>query len=152
MTYEGFAIWAEPGAPIGASELAAVAADVLLQAGRIDDAETFVRIGEKAQAESPENFFAAELLRLRALLSRSAGDQAAAEQGLRRAIDIAKRQHADLFVLRAADALAQLLHARGRSSEAEAVLRPALDAMTEGLEQPDMLRAKATLQLCVRRQ
>jgi hypothetical protein len=150
--HEGFAIWAEPGAPIGASELAAVAADVLLQAGRIDDAETFVRIGEKAQAESPENFFAAELLRLRALLSRSAGDPAAAELGLRRALDIAKRQHADLFVLRAADALAQLLQAQDRPAEAEAVLRPAVNAMTEGLEQPDMLRARATLQqLCMRR-
>jgi hypothetical protein len=48
--------------------------------------------------------------------------------------------------------LAQLLQAQDRPAEAEAVLRPAVDAMTEGLEQPDMLRARATLQqLCVRR-
>jgi adenylate cyclase len=62
------------------------------------------------------------------------------------AIAIAQAQGARLFTLRAATDLARLLQGQGRHSEAETWLRPALDAMPEGLDQRDALRAKVTLQ------
>jgi len=146
LLHEGFAMCSADGSPTGNSELAAAAADVLLEAGRFADAQAFVRAGEKVQAEIHERFFAAELARLRARLSQQAGDAAAAEAGLRGAIEIAVGQGARLFELRGATDLARLLQALGRSGEAEAVLRPALDALPEGRDQPDALRAKAVLQ------
>ena len=146
LLQEGFAMWASLGARAGATELASIAADVLVDAGRADNAEAFVRAGEKFQAESAERIFAAELARLRARLWQSVGDQKAAEAGFLQAIAIAEGQGARLFTLRAATDLARLLHGQGRDAEAEIWLRPALDAMPEGLDQRDALRAKATLQ------
>ncbi len=146
LMHEGYAIWAGHGPQIGASELAVIAADVLLPAGRVADAENYVGIGEKAQADGPERHFAAELARLRAGLNRIANDARAAEAGLREAIAIAGRQGAHLFTLRAATDLASLLQALGRPDEAQALLRPALAALTEGLQQTDAVRARAVLQ------
>ena len=54
------------GSQTGITEFAAIAADALLEAGRIAEAERFVSAGEKAQADIGERFFAAELARLRA--------------------------------------------------------------------------------------
>jgi tetratricopeptide (TPR) repeat protein len=146
LLHEGFAHWGADGSATGVTEFAAIAADALLEADRIGDASRFVDAGERAQAAIPERFFAAELARLRARLFQHAGDFDAAESGLRAAIAIADRQGARLFALRAATDLARLLKARGRADEALAVVRPALDAMPEGLDQPDALRAKCVLQ------
>jgi class 3 adenylate cyclase/tetratricopeptide (TPR) repeat protein len=150
LLHEGYALWSAQGSQTGASELASIAADVLIEAGRTADAEIFVRAGEKAQIESPERFFASELARQRARLAQAAGDSASAEAGLRSAIEIAQAQGAKLFTLRAATDLARLLQTLGRPAEAEAVLRPALDALPEGLDQPDAMRAKATLSATAR--
>jgi tetratricopeptide (TPR) repeat protein len=146
---EGFARWSSDGSQTGITEFAVIAADALLEAGCIAEAESFVAAGEKALADIGEVFFAAELARLRARLSQHAGDRVAAENGMREAIAIAERQGARLFVLRAANDLARLLHSMGRAGDAQAVLRPALDGMPEGLDQPDALRAKATLKAIV---
>jgi predicted ATPase len=145
LLHEGFAVWSADGSQTGVTEFAALAADALLGASRIAEAEPFVRAGEKAQTDIGERFFAAELARLRARLLQHAGDAAAAEASLREAVDIARRQGACLFALRAATDLARLLQEQGRTSEGEALLRPALDAMPEGLDQPDALRAKLAL-------
>jgi ATP/maltotriose-dependent transcriptional regulator MalT len=145
LLQEGFAVWSVDGSQTGVTEFAALAADALLGAGRIAEAEFFVRAGEKAHTDIGERFFAAELARLRAGILQHAGDAAAAEASLRLAIAIAAGQGARLFALRAATDLARLLHEQGRTSEGEAVLRPALDAMPEGLDQPDALRAKLAL-------
>jgi len=145
LLQEGFAVWAVDGSQTGITEFAAMAADALLAAGRPADAESFVAAGEQALGHIPERFFAAELIRQRALLSRHAGDAAAAEAGLREALAMADRQGARLFALRAATDLARLLNDSARSVEGQAVLRAALEAMPEGLDQPDALRAEALL-------
>jgi tetratricopeptide (TPR) repeat protein len=145
LLHEGFEAWSADGVKTGVTEFAALAAEALLGAGRIAEAEPFVRAGERAQAEIGERFFAAELARLRARLWQHAGDAAAAQAKLREAIGIAQSQCARLFALRAATDLAALLQHEGRTSEGDAVLRHALDAMPEGLDQPDALRAKLVL-------
>jgi hypothetical protein len=146
MLHEGYAMWWADESHSGASELAVIAADVLIEAGRLRDAETFVGAGERAQAEGPERYFAAELARLRARLSQLAGDARAAEAGLYEALAIAERQDARLFALRAATDLAVLLRSRGRAAAGTGVLSDALAAMPEGLEQPDARRARALMQ------
>ena len=147
LLQDGFAIWTADGSQTGITVFAAMAADALLAAGRPEDAEPFVAAGEQALGHIPERFFVAELIRLRALLSRHSGDLVAAEAGLRRAMAMADHQAARLFALRAASDLARLLNDSGRSNEGQAVLRAALDALPEGLDQPDALRAKALLKM-----
>lgn len=145
LLHEGFAIWSNHGSQTGITEYAALAADVLLGAGRAAEAERYVRLGEQAVTDLRERYFAAELARLRAGLARHAGDEAAAQAGLREAMAIAAQQGARLFELRAATDLARLLHAQGRGAEGARELRPALDALPEGHDQPDAQRAAELL-------
>jgi len=146
LLQEGFALWSSDGSQTGVTEFAVIAADALLDAGRIADAEPFVRAGEKALADIGEVFFAAELARLRARLAQHAGDADGALTGLREALAIADRQGARLFALRAATDLARLLLALGMAADGQAVLEPALAALPEGHDQPDAQRARAMLQ------
>jgi predicted ATPase len=63
----------------------------------------------------------------------------------RKAIEIATRQSARVWELRAATSLASLLHSSGRTDEAGAILAPAYDRFTEGLDSPDMRKAQKIL-------
>ena len=78
--------------------------------------------------------------------ARCSADSAPAKSALQRALAIAAVQGAQLFTLRAATDLARLLHAQGRTDAAGALLRPALAAQHEGLEQVDAARARAVLE------
>ena len=142
---EGYALWSADGSPTGITDFASAAADVLLAAGRLDEAGSYVRIGEEAQAAIPERHFAAELRRLRALLDAAAGDGAAAEAGLREAIATADAQGARVQALRAATDLARITAATSRAVEGRRLLEQALAALPQGRDQPDARRAQALL-------
>jgi tetratricopeptide (TPR) repeat protein len=83
------------------------------------------------------------LFRMKGLIlaSRSAQDFAEAEASLLLAIDWAKRQSANLFELKAAMDLAELLLQRNRVPEAHKHLRAALDRMPDRMASPDHKRA-----------
>ena len=124
---------------------AAAAAEVLLDAGRRDEATEFLLAGEKTLQETEEKYQAARLLCLRGRLDELDGDAAAAENAYRQAIAIAEQQGALLFALQAATALARLCQRQGRADEADAVLRPIYARFTEGFDYPDLVRARAVL-------
>jgi adenylate cyclase len=91
---------------------------------------------------------AAEIHRLRGefLLTRGGpGDVAAAEASLRDAIQLARRQHARLFELRAANALACMLDAAGRRNKARVMLADIYGQFTEGFDARDLREARALL-------
>jgi predicted ATPase len=90
---------------------------------------------------------AAELHRIKGelLLIQDPTDAAQAEGWLRTAIDIARRQSARLFELRARTSLARLLQKQGKSEEARAMLAEVYNWFTEGFEFPDLKDAKALL-------
>jgi tetratricopeptide (TPR) repeat protein len=137
------------------SYLMATRAEACLAAGRPGEALHAVRDGIDAVARTAERFYEAELHRLRgeALLATD-GDALAASIAFRKAVDVATRQGANLFALRAAIRLVRvagsvdgtpdlLVRARGalpqdsgldEASEADALLatapRPALEAGT----------------------
>ena len=142
---EGYAMWASAGGKFHCSEYAARAADGLLAAGRLEEAEEFIAIGEQVQRDCEERLAEAELLRLRGRLLELADDAVAAEERYRRALEVAERQGAKLFSLRAAVDLARLINGQGRGTEARASLKPVYDWFTEGFDYPDLMRAKATL-------
>ena len=68
-----------------------------------------------------------------------------AEAGLLRAVEIAGEQKNRSWRLRAATALAELLHEKNRDAEARALLRPLYEEFTEGFGTPDLQRAKTVL-------
>ena len=90
-----------------------------------------------------ENWLEAELVRRRGELLRDR--DAVAEELFCEAIEIAQRQQAKLWELRAATCLARLWHDQGRRAEAHDLLAPVYGWFTEGLDTPDLKEAKALL-------
>jgi hypothetical protein len=84
-----------------------------------------------------------EIMRLEA--SFTCDDPAARTVLLRRAIDLAQEQGAKLWQLRSGVDLAGLLRDQGRNDTARELLAPICGWFTEGLEAPDLQRAKRLL-------
>jgi tetratricopeptide (TPR) repeat protein len=98
-------------------------------------------------AESEEHYYEAELHRLRGelLLMRTDVDREAAEQCFGKAIDIARRQSAKSWELRATTSLARLLRDTNRRDEARAMLAEIYNWFTEGFDTADLKDAKTLL-------
>jgi tetratricopeptide (TPR) repeat protein len=114
--------------------------------GRIDDAMT--ALDETLPfAETEEHYYEAELHRLRGelLLRRAVADPEDAERCFRKAIDIACRQGAKSWELRATTSLARLLRDTNRRDEARTMLAEIYGWFTEGFDTSDLKDAKALL-------
>jgi predicted ATPase len=120
-------------------------AEAWCAAGRVDEGLQALNEAEEAVARTEEHFCAPELYRIKGELLAHRRDSEAAEECLRRSIDIARSQRAKAFELRAALALARLLAARGERKAALATLGPVVEWFTEGLDTADIQAAKSLL-------
>ncbi len=68
-----------------------------------------------------------------------------AESCFRRALEIAGKQEAKSFELRAATNLARQLRDQGRPDEARGIIEPVYDWFTEGFDTADLKDARALL-------
>ena len=88
----------------------------------------------------------AELYRLKGELLLLAGtSKSEAEESLRTAVVISRRQQAKSWELRAATSLARLLRDSGRRDEAHTMLADIYGWFTEGFDTADLKDAKALL-------
>ena len=76
---------------------------------------------------------------------RRAGTASEAETAIEKGIDVARRQNAKSWELRAATSLARLRRQQGRPQEAAALLAPILGWFTEGLATADLQAARTLL-------
>jgi class 3 adenylate cyclase/predicted ATPase len=116
-------------------------------AGLADEAlEALTKALEHAD-HTDERWFEAELHRLKGewLVAHRPDRQDEAETCFCRAIEIAKKQQAKLWELRAATSLAQLWVARRRPKEARDLLAPVRAWFREGRDTPDLKRASMLL-------
>jgi class 3 adenylate cyclase len=88
----------------------------------------------------------AEVLRLKAWMLDRRGESGAAEGLLREALDWARKQQAKSWELRAATTLAELLAAREKGADAQAVLEPVYEWFKEGFETHDLVKARRLLE------
>jgi len=90
-----------------------------------------------------EHFYEAELWRLFGELTFAAASSKAdeAERAFNTARELASRQNAKSFELRAATTLGRFLEQRGRRAEATATVTSIYDLFSEGLETPDLKEA-----------
>jgi predicted ATPase len=101
------------------------------------------------EAEGTGEFmFLSELHRVNAevVLRTSKGNEATAEQGFRKAIELAHKQGAKLYELRASVSLARLLRETGHREEARTMLAEIYSWFTEGFDTADLKEAKALLE------
>jgi predicted ATPase len=126
--------------------LLALQADAQLVIGKPEAALVSVAAGLKAVEKTGGAPLEAELYRLRgeALLG-GAGTVSEAEAAIQQAIDIARRQNAKSWDLRAAMSLARLRRQQGRPQEAVALLAPILGWFTEGFDTADLQAARTLL-------
>jgi predicted ATPase len=104
------------------------------------------------KTESDRYWCDADLHRLRGDLLLAQGVAAVeVEAAFRQGMQIAQKQQAKLFELRAATSLARLWLNQGRSQEAHSLLAPIYEWFTEGLETPDLKNVRALLEISLPR-
>jgi len=77
------------------------------------------------------------------LLSQSASNASQAEQSFCGAIEIARKQHAKSWELRATTSLARILAKQGKRDEARSMLAEIYNWFSEGFDTADLKDAKA---------
>jgi predicted ATPase len=96
--------------------------------------------------QTGERHWEAELYRLRAELLLMQGEESEAEASLQRAIEVAKRQQAKSWELRATVSLARLWRRQGRREDARALLAEIYGWFTEGFDTPDLVEARTLIE------
>jgi class 3 adenylate cyclase/predicted ATPase len=125
----------------------AMLAQALAAAGEIDKALEVIDEVIAAGEETGERWFDAEARRLKAvlILLEPHPDYAKAENSLQRAVEVARKQDARFWELRAATNLARLWRDQGKRAEARDFLTPVYSWFTEGLDTADLKHASALL-------
>jgi predicted ATPase len=144
---QGLAAWHSTGAavfqPYGLALLAAASAQV----GQYEAGLTLLAEALAVTNDKGERRWEAELYRLQGelLLARSAAQYTEAEACFQQALDVAHRQQAKSWELRAAMSLARLWQRQGKRAEAHALLAPIYGWFTEGFDTADLQEARALL-------
>ena len=143
----GLAILAKTGARISAPHVLGQLAETYLGAGRLDEALGATEQGLNLGGGRQMSFWDAELYRLKgeALLRRDPDAGVQAGECFAKAITIARRQEARSLELRAALSSCALLESRGQEEEGREIVSHVYGWFSEGLNTPDMGRARALL-------
>jgi predicted ATPase len=120
-------------------------AEAQAKAGQPGEALTTLAEALALVEETDERYFEAELYRLKGELLLAQGDDAGAEASLQKAVEVARRQSAKSWELRATTSLARLWQKQGQTDEARQVLMQIYGWFTEGFDTPDLKEAKALL-------
>jgi predicted ATPase len=120
-------------------------AEALLIAGDLTGALNAAERGLAMCETTLDRFYEAELLRLQAEARRRLGDFVAAESGFTRSLDLARRQSATLFAVRAAESLARLLMEQEQKDRARQELEGVLCGVSEGMNLTEVASARRLL-------
>jgi predicted ATPase len=152
---EGMQAWLATGAEVAKPYFLALLAEAERRLGRCADGLCGLDEGLTVVEELSDRFYEAELHRLKGelTLDRHSGAnmrseaQDEAEAWYRRALQVARKQSAKSWELRAAMSLARLWRKQDRREEARAILAPVYEWFTEGLETSDLSEARALLNI-----
>ncbi len=125
----------------------ALLAELYLEGGDFDEALATLEEAKRLIHRTEERMCAAEIHRLigEVLLARDPHTPEPADTCFREAVDIARRQGAKSFELRASANRARLWASQGKRDQARDLLAPVFGWFTEGFDTPDLREAKALL-------
>jgi predicted ATPase len=121
-------------------------AEVQARAGHPERGLTTLSEALALVEETEQREWEPELRRLKGELLLEQGDPVEAEASLRKAIEVARRQEAKSWELRATVSLCRLLRKQGRQEEGRQLLAEVYDWFTEGFDTPNLQEARALLQ------
>jgi len=139
---EGIARWRAVTAGCLVPYFLALLADAYATMGRGEEALTTLAEALTITEQTHEGYMEAELYRLKGELL---ADPTEVEACFYQAIEIARRQKAKSFELRAVMSLGRVYHKQGRHTEARQVLAKVYGWFTEGFDTPDLKEAGALL-------
>ena len=136
------------GTAIGAPGFLVLLAEGLRKAGRHGEALGALGLGVAQAEQQGQHSYDAELHRLRAeiLLDMDGNAALEAEALFGQSLEIARRQEAKTFELRAATSLARLWQRQGKRDAARDLLAPVYAWFTEGFDTRDLVEARALLE------
>jgi adenylate cyclase len=144
--HAGIAAWRATGAAVTLPGSLASLAQACGQAGKVGEAGSLLDEALYLVNENGERCWEAELYRLKGELLLLRGEkEAQAEACFQRAIDVARRQRARSWELRAATSLARLWQGQHRKEEACVLLQGVYDCFSEGFDTVDLEDAGALL-------
>jgi class 3 adenylate cyclase/predicted ATPase/DNA polymerase III delta prime subunit len=144
LLQSGVAEYRTTGAAVFLSFYLMLLADAEGNSRQRDQALGHLAEAERIIAETGDRWAEAELYRVRGELLRG-GDNPAAERCFLQAIEIAQKQSAKFWELRAATSLARLWRDQGKRDAARDLLGPIYGWFTEGFDAPVLQEAKALL-------
>jgi predicted ATPase/class 3 adenylate cyclase len=144
---EGLVTLRRTGAENGRPQYLTLLAEACMKTGRLDDGLNALTEALAAAEENENRHYEAETHRIKGELLLRHGDANASEAQncFQRAIDIARKQSAKSWELRATTSLVRLLASQGNRDEARAMLAEIYDWFTEGFDTADLKDAKTLL-------
>jgi predicted ATPase len=145
---QGLAAFQATGAGLQRSRLLAWLAKGYGKAGQAEQGLSVLAEALALVEKIGERYYEAELYRLKGELLLMQGDEAEseAEASFHKAIEVARRQQAKSWELRATVSLCRLWQKQGRGDEAQQILAEIYTWFTEGFDTPDLQEAKALLE------
>jgi predicted ATPase len=136
------------GTVLGSPAMLALLAEAHGKAGQTEEGLALLDEAQGLVAKTGERQFEAEVHRVKGelLLARSPSDQTQAQASFHEALEVARRQSAKSWELRAATSLARLWQRQGKRDEARDLLAPVYAWFTEGFDTKDLRDAKALLE------
>ena len=141
--HRGMLDWTALGTGVAQTQFLAALAELHSELGRPEEADACISRAEDLVQRTGEQYFVAELHRLRGELLAARGDGPEAERWLRRACQVARAQGTRSLELRALTGLARLWKAAGRAPLALRLLSRALGGFTEGFATADLRAARS---------
>jgi predicted ATPase len=146
--HQGMAAYQATGSEVFRPSYLACLAEAYGKAGQAEEGLTMLAEALTAVHKTGERFYEAELYRLKGelLMARSAAHQMEAETCFRQALDVARRQQAKSWELRAALSLSRLWQQQGKRAKAQDLLAPIYGWFTEGFDTADLQEARVLLE------
>ena len=144
---EGLAAVKSGGTEIALPWGLALLAEALGNESRAEEALNVLAEALAVASKNGDLMYEAEIHRLKGeLLLGSSANRSEAESCFRRAIEIARRQQAKSWELRAVTSLSRLLQNQGKNEEAHQLLAEIYGWFTEGFDTADLKDAKTLLE------
>ena len=142
---EGLAALRAAGAEVERPENLSLLAEACMKTGRLNDGLSALTEALAAADEHENRYYEAETHRLKGelLLRQGNANASEAQNCFQRAIDIARKQSAKSWELRATTSLARLLAKQDHRDEARTMLAEIYGRFTEGFDTADLKDAKA---------
>jgi predicted ATPase len=144
---QGLAAWRATGAEVFRPYGLALLAEAYAKVGQLEEGLSLLAEALAVANDKGERRWDAELYRLKGeiLLVHSAEHHTEAETCFRQALDVARRQQAKSWELRAATSLSRLWQQQGKRAEAHTLLAEVYDWFTEGFDTADVREARRLL-------